>query len=185
MGSCASAPVERQNPHQKVLTPYSHHVTSICEHHTLVLTVLTLHSHCTGALQGHRRPTHGPTGGGTDHHQGAAAVSFLLPAVYCLLSTVCCLPSAVCCLLDSYGRTQLTLLPSYVKVLLLGAGECGKSTILKQLKIVNSVPFKSEEMKVYKDLAYRYRHARDTIRMHITRRTFCTMPSRSRGMCTC
>jgi predicted AAA+ superfamily ATPase len=42
-----------------------------------------------------------------------------------------------------------------IKVLLLGAGECGKSTILKQLKIVNSVPFKSDEMKVYKDLAYR------------------------------
>jgi hypothetical protein len=68
-----------------------------------------------------------PTGGGADHHQGAAA----------------------------------------------GAGECGKSTFLKQLKVVNSVPFKSEEIKMYKDLAYRYRHASGTIRMHITRRTFC------------
>lgn len=41
-----------------------------------------------------------------------------------------------------------------IKCLLLGAGECGKSTILKQMKILHLNGFSSEEKKNYKTLIW-------------------------------
>jgi hypothetical protein len=41
-----------------------------------------------------------------------------------------------------------------IRCLLLGAGECGKSTILKQMKIINSLGFTPKDFKFYKRLSY-------------------------------
>lgn len=41
-----------------------------------------------------------------------------------------------------------------IKLLLLGAGECGKSTILKQMKIINMDGFGKEEFDTYKGIIY-------------------------------
>lgn len=41
-----------------------------------------------------------------------------------------------------------------IKCLLLGAGECGKSTILKQMKILHNDGFTKDEQNLYKELAY-------------------------------
>ena len=43
---------------------------------------------------------------------------------------------------------------SLIKVLLLGSGESGKSTFLKQMKIINGKSFTEEEMKLYKLTVY-------------------------------
>jgi len=42
-----------------------------------------------------------------------------------------------------------------VKVLLLGAGECGKSTILKQMKIINMDGFTDEDIKQARELVFK------------------------------
>jgi energy-coupling factor transporter ATP-binding protein EcfA2 len=41
-----------------------------------------------------------------------------------------------------------------VKLLLLGAGECGKSTILKQMKIINMDGYGKEDFEQYKEIIY-------------------------------
>ncbi len=41
-----------------------------------------------------------------------------------------------------------------IKLLLLGAGECGKSTILKQMKIINMDGFGKEDFDQYKGIIY-------------------------------
>lgn len=41
-----------------------------------------------------------------------------------------------------------------IKLLLLGAGECGKSTILKQMKIINMDGFGKEDFEQYKGIIY-------------------------------
>jgi hypothetical protein len=41
-----------------------------------------------------------------------------------------------------------------VKLLLLGAGECGKSTILKQMKIINMDGYGKEDFEQYKEVIY-------------------------------
>ena len=41
-----------------------------------------------------------------------------------------------------------------IKLLLLGAGECGKSTILKQMKIINMDGFSKEDFEQYKGIIY-------------------------------
>jgi len=42
-----------------------------------------------------------------------------------------------------------------IRILLLGAGECGKSTVLKQMKIINSTGFTPVESAAAKDLVYK------------------------------
>ena len=41
-----------------------------------------------------------------------------------------------------------------VKLLLLGAGESGKSTFLKQMKIIHGVVFEPEQIKDYRRIIY-------------------------------
>ena len=41
-----------------------------------------------------------------------------------------------------------------IKLLLLGAGECGKSTILKQMKIINMDGFSREDFEHYRNTVY-------------------------------
>ncbi len=41
-----------------------------------------------------------------------------------------------------------------IKLLLLGAGECGKSTILKQMKIINMDGFTKDDFDQYKGIIY-------------------------------
>ncbi|KZV77441.1 heterotrimeric G protein alpha subunit 4 [Peniophora sp. CONT] len=45
-------------------------------------------------------------------------------------------------------------LGSQVKVLLLGSGDSGKSTILKQMRLIHRVPFKPEEVESYRQLIF-------------------------------
>ncbi|EKM60638.1 uncharacterized protein PHACADRAFT_85182 [Phanerochaete carnosa HHB-10118-sp] len=41
-----------------------------------------------------------------------------------------------------------------VKVLLLGSGDSGKSTILKQMRLIHSVPFNAQEVESYRQLVF-------------------------------
>lgn len=41
-----------------------------------------------------------------------------------------------------------------IKVLLLGAGECGKSTIVKQMKIIHDFGYTDEEKMLFRNLVY-------------------------------
>lgn len=41
-----------------------------------------------------------------------------------------------------------------IKVLLLGAGESGKSTIFKQMKIINQNGYSQEECMMFRDIIY-------------------------------
>jgi len=43
---------------------------------------------------------------------------------------------------------------SQVKVLLLGSGDSGKSTILKQMRLIHKVPFSSQEIENYRQLVF-------------------------------
>lgn len=43
---------------------------------------------------------------------------------------------------------------SYSKMLLLGAGESGKSTILKQMKLINEGSYTDKEREAYKEIIY-------------------------------
>ena len=41
-----------------------------------------------------------------------------------------------------------------VKVLLLGSGDSGKSTILKQMRLIHRVPFSAQEIESYRQLVF-------------------------------
>ncbi|PCH33175.1 heterotrimeric G-protein alpha subunit GPA2-like protein [Wolfiporia cocos MD-104 SS10] len=45
-------------------------------------------------------------------------------------------------------------LAKQVKVLLLGSGDSGKSTILKQMRLIHKVPFSSQEVESYRQLVF-------------------------------
>ncbi|PPQ84829.1 hypothetical protein CVT25_015123 [Psilocybe cyanescens] len=45
-------------------------------------------------------------------------------------------------------------LASQVKVLLLGSGDSGKSTILKQMRLIHKVPFSAQEIEHYRQLVF-------------------------------
>ncbi|KAF8525263.1 heterotrimeric G protein alpha subunit 4 [Hysterangium stoloniferum] len=45
-------------------------------------------------------------------------------------------------------------LEQQVKVLLLGSGDSGKSTILKQMRLIHKVPFTSQEVEFYRQLVF-------------------------------
>lgn len=57
--------------------------------------------------------------------------------------------------IDLVLKKERETFQSTIKLLLLGAGECGKSTILKQMKILHSGGFTKEEVHFYKDLVYK------------------------------
>jgi guanine nucleotide-binding protein subunit alpha-12 len=51
-----------------------------------------------------------------------------------------------------------------VKLLLLGAGESGKSTFLKQMKIIHGVVFEPEQIKDYRRIIYQVKLLNETKR---------------------
>jgi len=51
-------------------------------------------------------------------------------------------------------REAKAKLASQVKVLLLGSGDSGKSTILKQMRLIHKVPFSSQEIESYRQLTF-------------------------------
>ncbi|KAH7884114.1 guanine nucleotide-binding protein alpha-2 subunit [Phlebopus sp. FC_14] len=51
-------------------------------------------------------------------------------------------------------REARTKMASQVKVLLLGSGDSGKSTILKQMRLIHRVPFSPEEIESYRRLVF-------------------------------
>jgi GTPase SAR1 family protein len=55
---------------------------------------------------------------------------------------------------DKQIREDAERAANEVKLLLLGAGECGKSTILKQMKIINMNGYSKEDFEQYKETVY-------------------------------
>lgn len=51
-------------------------------------------------------------------------------------------------------REAKVKMASQVKVLLLGSGDSGKSTILKQMRLIHKVPFSSQEIESYRQLVF-------------------------------
>lgn len=51
-------------------------------------------------------------------------------------------------------REAKAKLARQVKVLLLGSGDSGKSTILKQMRLIHSVPFNTQEVESYRQLVF-------------------------------
>jgi len=51
-------------------------------------------------------------------------------------------------------RETKAKMASQVKVLLLGSGDSGKSTILKQMRLIHRVPFQSHEVEFYRALVF-------------------------------
>ncbi|THU83244.1 guanine nucleotide binding protein, alpha subunit [Dendrothele bispora CBS 962.96] len=51
-------------------------------------------------------------------------------------------------------REAKAKMASQVKVLLLGSGDSGKSTILKQMRLIHKVPFSSQEKESYRQLVW-------------------------------
>ncbi|KAI0045735.1 heterotrimeric G protein alpha subunit 4 [Auriscalpium vulgare] len=47
-----------------------------------------------------------------------------------------------------------TKMAAQVKVLLLGSGDSGKSTILKQMRLIHRIPFSSQEVESYRQLVF-------------------------------
>ncbi|KIJ58779.1 hypothetical protein HYDPIDRAFT_45488, partial [Hydnomerulius pinastri MD-312] len=55
---------------------------------------------------------------------------------------------------EKYLRDAKVKMASQVKVLLLGSGDSGKSTILKQMRLIHRVPFSPEEIESYRQLVF-------------------------------
>ncbi|TFK64229.1 heterotrimeric G-protein alpha subunit, GPA2-like protein [Pluteus cervinus] len=51
-------------------------------------------------------------------------------------------------------REAKAKLATQVKVLLLGSGDSGKSTILKQMRVIHKVPFSQQEIETYRQLTF-------------------------------
>ncbi|KIK99454.1 hypothetical protein PAXRUDRAFT_132053 [Paxillus rubicundulus Ve08.2h10] len=55
---------------------------------------------------------------------------------------------------EKFLRDAKAKMATQVKVLLLGSGDSGKSTILKQMRLIHRVPFSSEEIENYRQLVF-------------------------------
>ncbi|EGN94194.1 hypothetical protein SERLA73DRAFT_188809 [Serpula lacrymans var. lacrymans S7.3] len=55
---------------------------------------------------------------------------------------------------EKYLREARAKMSSQVKVLLLGSGDSGKSTILKQMRLIHRVPFSPGEIESYRQLVF-------------------------------
>ncbi|KAF8632094.1 hypothetical protein AX15_002048 [Amanita polypyramis BW_CC] len=51
-------------------------------------------------------------------------------------------------------REAKTKLASQVKVLLLGSGDSGKSTVLKQMRLIHKLPFTPQEIETFRQIAF-------------------------------
>ncbi|KAF8638677.1 hypothetical protein AX17_002022 [Amanita inopinata Kibby_2008] len=51
-------------------------------------------------------------------------------------------------------REAKAKLAAQVKVLLLGSGDSGKSTVLKQMRVIHKVPFSPQEIEMYRQIAF-------------------------------
>ncbi|KAF5346257.1 hypothetical protein D9756_004418 [Leucocoprinus leucothites] len=56
--------------------------------------------------------------------------------------------------IDKQLREAKVKMASQVKVLLLGSGDSGKSTILKQMRLIHKVPFSQQEIESYRQLVF-------------------------------
>ncbi|GHJ84591.1 hypothetical protein NliqN6_0993 [Naganishia liquefaciens] len=56
--------------------------------------------------------------------------------------------------IDSQLKRERAALRNVVKILLLGAGESGKSTVLKQMRLLNKRPYDQEERESYKEIIF-------------------------------
>ena len=56
--------------------------------------------------------------------------------------------------LDKQLKEDAERAAKYVKLLLLGAGESGKSTILKQMKIIHMDGYSKEDFEQYREVVY-------------------------------
>ncbi|KXN88056.1 Guanine nucleotide-binding protein alpha-2 subunit [Leucoagaricus sp. SymC.cos] len=56
--------------------------------------------------------------------------------------------------IDRQLREAKAKMASQVKVLLLGSGDSGKSTILKQMRVIHKVPFSQQEIESYRQLVF-------------------------------
>ncbi|XP_022909122.1 guanine nucleotide-binding protein subunit alpha homolog [Onthophagus taurus] len=56
--------------------------------------------------------------------------------------------------IDKRIKRDKQVMKRQVKLLLLGAGESGKSTFLKQMRIIHGIKFEDEQMKEYREVIY-------------------------------
>jgi len=76
--------------------------------------------------------------------------------------------------IDTFLQEQNREEKKIIKLLLLGAGESGKSTIFKQMKIIHSNPFDNQELQTYKHVIYR--NVLDSIRALIENMALLGIP---------
>lgn len=55
---------------------------------------------------------------------------------------------------EKYLKEARAKMTSQVKVLLLGSGDSGKSTVLKQMRLIHRVPFSAAEIETYRQLVF-------------------------------
>lgn len=56
--------------------------------------------------------------------------------------------------IDKQLKETKAKMVSQVKVLLLGSGDSGKSTVLKQMRLIHKVPFSQQEIELYRQLVF-------------------------------
>lgn len=95
--------------------------------------------------------------------------------------------------LDQVIKSEKEKLRSEVKLLLLGAGESGKSTIVKQMKIIHENGFSQDECESYREVVFSNTiqamqsilRALDTLDIPFTDRSLQVWRERESGACAC